>query len=259
MADAEQKPQHEKLLTLYGQEACGKSFRLIGDSWERFKSHFNFREEDVFARRVDTSKAASVDGNFEVYERSDKGEGTWKPARYGDYDYYVVKTVDGKEYRGHLVSSDGAPWDAGNFVVDTTDGAKVVSWDMLDEKPEHVQRLKCILYQPVSLLESTKIKDKPVQRVKLELTKTASEALSSIVNAIRKADGDPNNFAFTISYVEADKQYVIKEEDYRKLTDEEKASGAEEDEAAKSTSLAELPPPAPFGDSGGIDLDSINF
>lgn len=255
MADVDQKPQHEKLPTLYGQEVCGKPFRLLGASWERFKSDYEYREEHVFARRVDPSKPATAPGNFQVWvDGAEKGSGAWQDARYADYDYYLVKSSDGKEYHGHLADESAAPWDAGNFLVDTIEGAKVVGWDSLDEKPTRVRRIKRIELLPVALLTATKVKEKSVQRVKLELTKTAGEALTGITNAIRKAGGDPAQFAYAFTYKEEDKQYVIEEDDFRKLTADELATAAEEDEAAKTTSLDELPPPA---DADTVNLDAI--
>lgn len=249
-------PQYEKLPTLYGGEICDKPFRLLGDSWERYKSTFDHREDKVFGKRVDPSKPVSAPGNFQIFDAEKK---EYVEARFADYDYYLVQTKSGAEYHGHLLNTALPPWEPGNFVLDTAEGERVVGYDSLDSKPEHVVRIKRVEYVPVSLLTPTKLKDKSVQRVKLECTKTASDALSRITSAVEKADGNPKNFAFTFTYKEEEKQYVIEEAGFRKLTDEEKAQAAADDEAAKTTPLEDLPPPAgmTFAGADEVKIDDL--
>lgn len=252
--------QHEKLVTLFGSEAAGKTFRIIGEPWERFKSHFDFRSEDVFARRVDTSKPATDAGNFQTYKRGEEGkEGVWEAAEYADFDFYLIHDIDpeGKEreFTGRRVDSDLAPWESGNFEVKTKDGWKSVDYnDIAKDNIKHVQKLKAVMYVPSALKEEATIKtkkgEKSVQRVKLELTKTGWEALQKIMNALTKAHADPKGYWYKLTYVEADKFYTIKDDDYEEMTEDEKADGMNEDESAAHSSLADL---APAGEEDLID------
>jgi hypothetical protein len=254
--------QHEKLVTLYGSEAAGKTFRIIGEPWERFKSHFDFRSEDVFARRVDTSKPASEAGNFETYKRGDDGkEGVWEAAEYTDFDYYLIRDTDAagneREFTGRRKNSDLAPWDTDNFEVHTKDGWKTVDYNDIDKDAiKHVQKLKSVMYVPAALKEETSVtikkKDQTVRRVKLELTKTGWEALQKIMNALTKAHADPKGYWYKLTYIEADKLYTIKDDDYEEMTEAEKAAGTTEDDSAAHSSLADL---APAGDP----MDEIPF
>lgn len=261
MADLNEKrgdeKQYEKLPTLFGQEVCGKAFRLTGEPWERFKSSWDFRQEEVFARRVDPSKSASETGNFETYQRGAPGEqGEWQSADYAEFEYYEVKDGD-RVFRGRKVNADQDAWDLMNFEVKTDKGWVKVDYNEIAKSSEvtHVSKLKRVMYVPVSLKEEAEIKTKKavqkVKRVKLELTKTGYEALQKIMNALAKAGADPKTFWYTLTYVEGDKQYVIKDDDYGKLTDEELASAAAEDEGAASAPLESLKPAAENND---IDL-----
>ena len=244
--------QHEKLVTLYGSEAAGKTFRIIGDPWERFKSHFDFRSEDVFARRVDTTKSATEAGNFQTYRRGEEGkEGVWEAAEYADFDFYEIRDTDAKgnerEFTGRRKDSDLAPWDTDNFEVNTKDGWKTVDYNDIDKDAiKHVQKLKTVMYVPAALKEETTVtikkKDQTVRRVKLELTKTGWEALQKIMNALTKAHADPKCYWYKLTYVEADKLYTIKDDDYEEMTNDEKGAGDAEDEVAAHSSLADLAP-----------------
>ncbi len=263
MSDQDTK-QHEKLSTLYGAEAAGKTFRIIGEPWERFKSHFDFRSEDVFARRVDPKKPASEEENFQTYKRGEEGkEGVWEAAKYADLDYYEIRDTDAqgteRQFTGRRKNSDLAPWDTNNFEVNTKDGWKTVDYnDIEKDSIKHVQKLKSVTYVPAALKEETTIKtkkkDQVVRRAKLELTKTGWEALQKIMNALTKAHADPKVYWYKLTYVEADKLYTIKDDDYEEMNNDEKGAGDAEDEVAAHSSLADL---APADDD--VDMNSIPF
>ena len=271
MADREvsEKPLHEKLPTLYGTESCGKPFRIIGETWERYKSSYNFRDEKVFAKRKDVTKPASERGNFVVYEEDEKD---FVEANYHEYDRYTVTRADGTVFRGRIVNSDLDPWDQENFELDTSEGWKRVDYNGLVDggaKVEHVNHIKRVEYLPVALLEPTTVGEKTVQRVKIELSKTAVDALTTITDTLLKADADPRNYVYAFTYVEADKQYVIKNEDYRKMTDDERAAAAEEDANAATSAIDTLSPASgtatreggdpSWMDGGASKIDEIPF
>lgn len=267
-----EKPQHEKLPTLYGTEACGKPFRIIGDTWERYKSSYNFRDDKVFAKRKDMTLPASAPGNFEVFDDDAK---EYRAADYHAYDTYVVTRADGTTFKGRVVNSDLPPWDNDdtgkpNFEIETSEGWKRVDYNSLVDggaKVDHENRLKRVQYLPVSLLDPAQVGDKTVQRAKIELSKTAVDALTTITNTLLKADANPRNYAYAFSYIEADKQYVIQPDDYRKLTDDERAAAATEDTEAATSAIDNFTPPGangrdsdfPYPTKEQVDVSSIPF
>lgn len=231
----------EKLPTLYGTEVTGKPFRILGDSWDRYKSSFKHKEDGKFGMLTDPMQPVNAPGNLKFYNDETKAYDI--EARYEDYDFWVV-TVNGVEYKGFLADYALPPWQNGNFYLATTEGKKTVDYDDVKDHAEHVQKLRLVHYLPVSFLAEVEVKNKTVKRAKLELTQTGKDALDRIVGALTKADADPKNYVFALTYVEAERKYVINDEDYRKLTDDERAAAAEEDENAKTTALDALPPPA---------------
>ncbi len=282
MADVKmpaEKPQHETLSTAYSKEYVGVPFRIIGESWERFKSDFDFKDEDVFAMRLDVTQPVTArvqrDGkevsNFAVYDEDAK---EYVEAEYHDYETFEVTRADGAKFRGRLVDHTLRAWDDGNFQLLTSEGWQTVDYNSLaaskeeaKERIRHENRLKVIHLQPVSFMEPQTLRKNTVQRAKLELTKTAHEALLQRVNTLAKADADPKNYIYAFTYVEADKQYVIAEEDYRKLTDDERAAAAAEDENAATSSIDALSPPGaashdsefPYPKKEAINVDEIPF
>jgi len=282
MADVKmpaEKPQHETLTTAYAKEYVGVPFRLLGSSWERFKSDFDFKDENVFAMRIDASLPVTArvqrDGkevsNFAVYDEDAK---EYIEAEYHDYETFEITRADGAKFRGRIVDHTLRSWDDGNFQLLTSEGWQTVDYNSLaaskeesKERIRHESRLKVVHFQPVSFMEPLTLRKKTVQRAKLELTKTAYEALLQRANTLAKADVDPKNYVYAFTYVEADKQYVIAEEDYRKLTDAERETAAKEDESAASSSIDALSPPSgggrasdfPFPEKDQIPVDEIPF
>lgn len=238
--------KHEKLATIFGTEITGKEFRIIGDAWDRYKSAYNFRDEGVYGKMQD--------GDFLVFDSERK---EYFPMPYHTYDYYEV-VANGKTFRGRLVNPEGAPWDDGNFQVLTADGQWVtVSYNDITDKggsAERVNKLKHVHYIPVSFKEevtlTTKKGTKQVKRAKLELSKTAYEALLNVMLPFEKAGVSPRDFWYGFDYVEEDKQYVVNQSMVNKLTDDEKAAAAEEEAAVQTSALDALEP----GDFSNQDI-----
>lgn len=242
MADQTTEKPHEeqkfeKLPTIFGAEIAQHVFRIIGPSWDRFKSAFNFRDEKVFGK--------FEDGEFQVYDEDAKA---YVPKPYGNYDYYDIETKT-KQFKGRLVDPNGAPWDIGNFEVLTKEGWVAVDYNELSDggaKIERVNKLKHVHYLPVAFQEdvtiTTKKGSKLVTRAKLELSKTAYDALLNTMATFEKAGVDPKEFWYAFQLLEEEKKYVIDQSKVAKLTAEEKATATEEDEAAQTSAIDALEP-----------------